>query len=262
MDSVLVWIILFTVLGGALSVVAAATFLVLPGGIQAKLLPSLVSFAIGTLLGAAFLGLLPHALESAFVTGAHKITLAVLLGLLLFFLLEKMVLWRHCHSNHCEAHTPISESVRDMAAGRLILIGDGIHNLIDGVLIAAAFLTDFHLGVVTSLAVIAHEIPQEVGDFAILLQGGFSRGRAFLYNVLVSLTTVIGGVAAFYSLSLTEQAVPYVLALSAASFIYIATADLIPNLHRRTSLRASMRQTALLLLGIATIALLRAGHGG
>ena len=253
MDSILLWIILFTVLGGALSVVAAATFLVLPGGIQAKLLPSLVSFAIGTLLGAAFLGLLPHALESALVTGAHTITLAVLLGLLLFFLLEKMVIWRHCHSNHCEAHTPVSDSVKEIAAGRLILIGDGIHNLIDGVLIAAAFLTDFHLGVVTSLAVIAHEIPQEVGDFAILLQGGFSRGRAFLYNVLVSLTTVIGGVVAFYSLSLTEQVVPYVLALAASSFIYIAVADLIPGLHKRIEVRATVEQIVLITFGVALI---------
>ncbi|HLD14492.1 MAG TPA: ZIP family metal transporter, partial [Burkholderiales bacterium] len=139
--------------------------------------------------------------------------------------------------------------------GQLILIGDSIHNMVDGVLIAAAFLTDVHLGIVTSIAVIAHEIPQEVGDFAILLNSGYSRGKALLYNVLVSLTTVVGGVVAYFSLSLAQQAIPYVLAIAASSFIYVAVADLIPGLHKRTELGATAQQMALILLGIGAIAL-------
>jgi len=253
MDPLILWIIAFTVLGGALSVLAAGGFLLLSAAARARLLPPLVSFAIGALLGAAFLALLPHALEAPGVRGGHGITLTVLLGLLGFFLLEKLVLWRHCHADGCEAHGIDFESVHNRAAGNLILIGDGIHNMVDGVLIAAAFLTDIHLGIVTSLAVIAHEVPQEVGDFAILLHSGFGRAQALFYNVLSSLTTVIGGVAAYFSLSLAFSVVPYVLAVAAASFIYIAVADLIPGLHRRPALGATMQQMALILLGVGVI---------
>lgn len=261
MTTLLVWIIPFTLLGGILSVLAAAAFLVLPALWRERLLPSLISFAIGSLLGAAFLALLPHAFESPFVQGAHGIMLAVLLGLLLFFTMEKMVLWRHCHSDNCEAHTPEisvanTHSHQDFAAGRLILIGDSIHNFIDGILIAAAFLTDVHLGVVTSLAVIAHEIPQEVGDFAILLQSGYSRARAFAMNIAVSLTTVIGGVLAYYSLSSVQQWLPYVLALAASSFIYVAVADLIPGLHKRLEVSATVQQLILIVCGVGLIYLM------
>ena len=186
---------------------------------RTRLLSPLVSFAIGTMLGATFLGLLPNAIEAPGVTEPHAITTTVLLGLLVFFVLEKMVIWRHCHVDECEAHGEAHrthvENARRLASGQLILIGDSIHNMVDGVLIAAAFLTDVHLGIVTSIAVIAHEIPQEVGDFAILLNSGYSRGKAFMYNVLVSLTTVIGGVVAYFSLSLAQQAIPYVLAIAA-----------------------------------------------
>ncbi|OGI43865.1 MAG: ZIP zinc transporter [Candidatus Muproteobacteria bacterium RBG_16_64_11] len=266
----IVWILLFTVLGGVLSVLAAALFLALPQGLRTRLLPGSVSFAVGALLGAAFLALLPHALESPGVSGGHGITAAVLLGLLAFFVLEKLVLWRHCHLDECEAHggasvaeggmpgatethAPDPAHGRASAAGYLILVGDGIHNLVDGVLIGAAFLTDVHLGIVTSLAVVAHEIPQEVGDFAILLHSGFSRGKALAYNVLASLTTVIGGVAAYFALSLAQGIVPYVLAVAASSFIYIAVADLIPGLHQRVEGRATVQQVVLIALGVAVI---------
>ena len=143
-----------------------------------------MSFATGTLLGAAFLGLIPHALDANGAGGAHRIGAALLLGILLFFLLEKFVLWRHCHDDPCEMHSP-SDATRDAASARLILVGDGLHNLIDGVLIAAAFLTDPRLGLVTALAVFAHEIPQEVGDLAVLLHGGYSRRQALVLNLLV-----------------------------------------------------------------------------
>ena len=248
----IVWIILFCLLGGLLSVLAAALFLVLKESLRNHLLPHLVSFATGALLGAAFLGLLPHALASVNSTDTHVIPMAVLLGLLGFFLLEKLVLWRHCHADHCEVHAPDDHS-RDHSTGAMILLGDGLHNFLDGILIAAAFLTDIHLGVVTSLAVAAHEIPQEVGYFAVLLHSGFSRKRAFLYNVLTSLTTVFGGVLSYFALQSMQNVLPYVLAIAASSFIYIAVADLIPTLHRRVEGRATLQQVLLIAAGILLI---------
>ncbi|NNG12175.1 MAG: ZIP family metal transporter, partial [Halobacteria archaeon] len=175
--SLIAWIVIFCLVGGVLSVLAAALFLVLREPLRDRLLPHLVSFATGALLGAALLGLLPHALNNPAITDLHVIPMTLLLGLLGFFLLEKMVLWRHCHIDHCEVHAP-EQNGRKRSTGTLILIGDGLHNFLDGMLIAGAFLTDIHLGVVTSVAVAAHEIPQEVGDFAVLLQSGFRRGRA------------------------------------------------------------------------------------
>lgn len=260
--SLLTWILLFSLLGGVLSVLAAAVFLLFSERLRARLLPHFVSFAIGALLGAAFLALLPHALEGPGVEDLHIITGTVLLGVLGFFLLEKMVLWRHCHHTDCEVHAPddghghVQEHAGHQvnhAAGTLILIGDGIHNLVDGVLIAAAFLTDIHLGIVTSLAVAAHEIPQEVGDFAVLLHSGFSRARALLYNIIASLTTLIGAGLAYYSLREAEAALPYILAVAASSFIYIAVADLIPGLHKRLEVRATAQQVVLIAAGVLTI---------
>jgi zinc and cadmium transporter len=251
--SMLIWILLFCLLGGALSVIAAAVFLLLPEPLRDRLLPHAVSFAIGALLGAALLGLLPHALEGAGDRDVHTVTGAVLLGLFGFFLLEKLVLWRHCHHEHCEVHAPEDDKHHHSAAGTLILIGDSLHNFIDGVLIGAAFLTDIHLGIVTSLAVAAHEIPQEVGDFAVLLHSGFSTGKAFTFNLLSSLTTVIGGILAYYSLRDLAPVLPYVLAVAASSFIYIAVADLIPGLHRRAEFSSTLKQMLLIGAGVALI---------
>lgn len=268
MDPLFFWIVAFTALGGIFSVAGAGLFLVLPRTLADRVLPSLVSFAIGALLGAAFLGLLPHALNNPHVTDSHDITMTVLAGLLLFFVLEKLVLWRHCHHAECEAHgTEIlhdhghdlahshnhNHDNSEKAAGTLILVGDAIHNMVDGVLIAAAFLVDVHLGVVTAMAVIAHEIPQEVGDFAILLQSGMSRGRALFFNALSGLTSVVGGITAYFFLSGAEQAVPYVLALAASSFIYIAVADLIPGLHKRIDVSETFAQVSLIVIGVAVI---------
>jgi zinc and cadmium transporter len=175
----------------------------------------------------------------------------VLAGMVLFFVLEKLVLWRHCHDDECEVHG---------RAGPLILIGDGVHNFVDGVVIAAAFLASIQLGIVASLAVIAHEVPQEVGDFAILLDSGYARAKALALNTLSAATTLPGAVLAYFWLGETHVAVPYILAISAASFIYIAAADLIPGLHRQVTAAASLRQLALLLAGIGTIAIFH--HGG
>jgi zinc and cadmium transporter len=185
--------------------------------------------------------------------GLHGITASVLFGLLGFFLLEKLVLWRHCHSDDCEVHIPEESGHRHAPAGTLILIGDSLHNFIDGVLIGAAFLTDIHLGVVTSLAVATHEIPQEVGDFAVLLHSGFSTARAFIYNLLSSLATVLGGLLAYYSFKGVEPVLPYILAVAASSFIYIAVADLIPGLHKRAEFSATVKQILLISAGVALI---------
>ncbi len=246
------WIILFCIVGGALSVIVAAAFLLVRNDLRQRLLPHLLSFAIGALLGAAFLALLPHAIAGPAVD-AHKLMMAVLFGVLGFFLLEKMVLWRHCHTHDCDVHVDVHEANRQKAAGAIILIGDGLHNFIDGVLIAAAFLVDFDLGVVTALAVAAHEIPQELGDFVVLLHSGYSRSKALLYNLLSGMGTVVGGVLAWYGLAGLEGYLPYVLAVAAASFIYVAVADLIPTLHKRTELRATLQQMLLIVSGVGVI---------
>ena len=252
--SLLLWIILFSLLGGVLSVMAASLFLLLPDKTRTSLIPHLVSFAIGALLGAAFLALIPHSLEGTFKIDVHHLGMTILLGLLAFFVMEKLVIWRHCHSDHCEAHPEhIGHDHSAKVAGTLILIGDGIHNFIDGILIAAAFMTDIHLGIVTSVAVATHEIPQEVGDFAVLLNSGFSRKKALLFNVLASLTTVVGALLAYYSLSNLQSILPYVLAVAASSFIYIAVADLIPGLHKRTELWIGLQQMLLICSGVLVI---------
>jgi zinc and cadmium transporter len=250
--SLLLWIVLFTLLGGVLSVAAASLFLLTPDRHRAWLLPHGVSFALGALLSVAFLDLLPHALENAGAERTESLFATVLAGILGFFLLEKLLLWRHCHTSDCEAHIHMDEHFHQ-PAGTLIVLGDGIHNFVDGVLIAAAFLTDLHLGVATSLAVAAHEIPQEVGDFAILLQSGCSRTKAFVFNILSSLGTVIGGVAAYLGLAHLQEVLPYILALAASSFVYVAVADLIPTLHKKTHAEAVFQQLVLILAGVLLV---------
>ena len=257
--SILLWIVGFTALGGALSALAASLFLLLPEAKRVHVLPHLVSFATGALLGAALIGLLPHAVESAGVAGVHRIGLTLLFGILVFFLLEKFVLWRHCHTEVCEGHEEqhvhgqVADHHRDAASARLILMGDGFHNALDGVLIAAAFMTDLHLGIVSAVAVIVHEIPQEVGDLAILLHGGMTRAKALMLNLVTSLTSVIGGVVAFFALGTAMRFLPYAIALAASSFLYIAVADLIPGLHRRVDPGSGAKQIALIALGVALI---------
>lgn len=235
-------ILLFSALGSPGAIAGSATLLLFDDRIRSTFVPCLTSYATGTLLGAAFPGMIPVSLEKA---PALAVTSTVLAGIVLFFVLEKWVLWRHCHDGACEVHGH---------SGPLILIGDAFHNFVDGVVIAAVFLTSPTLGVATALAVIAHEIPQELGDFAILLDSGYGSRKALLLNGLSATATLPGALAAYFWLDETRAAVPYILALSAASFICIAVADLIPSLHRRTAPLDSMRQLLLLLAGIATIA--------
>lgn len=244
----LTWIVLACLAGGVLSVGAAAFALVL----RPSWVPMLVSFAIGTLLGAAFLEVVPHAFEAG---DAHHAAAAILGGILGFFLLEKLLLWRHSHEHGEEAGpTHHREHAR---AGTLILIGDTVHNFIDGVLIAAAFLQSPELGLVTAVAIVAHEIPQEVGDFLVLLHSGYSKARAFALNVVSSMGSVVGGVLGYFALQGFEDWEPTLLGIVAASMIYVAVADLIPGLHKRPELRATAQQTLLIAAGVAVIVLVR-----
>jgi zinc and cadmium transporter len=254
--STLSWILLFTTLGGVISVAIAGVFLLLPDGPRRRVLPHLVSFATGTLLGAALLALLPHAVEGAGPGGAHGIGLSLVAGIAGFFILEKLVLWRHSHSGEYADHGAHHDhhEHREQASAFLVLVGDGIHNALDGVLIGAAFLTDVRLGIVAGIAAMAHEIPQEVGDFAVLLNSGMSRARALLLNLLTSLTSVAGGLVAYVALSSSLAVLPYAVAVAAACFLYVAVADLIPGLHRRVDAKASIAQVVLIGLGLAVVA--------
>lgn len=248
---ILAWIIIVSLVGGILSVTAAALFAL---NARAQYLGGLVSYAIGALLGAVFLDILPEAFKLA--PSLVAVSGTVLLGILLFFTLEKVLIWRHCHHEHCEAHEPHEQVGHDHGrSGMMVIVGDAFHNFIDGIIIAAAFLVDIHLGIVTSLAIIVHEIPQEVGDFAVLLNSGYSKLRTFQLNLISSFATLVGGVLGYVALQDMQTLVPYLLALAAASMIYIAVADLIPGLHKRTQMRDTVQQVVLILLGVGTVAL-------
>jgi len=252
---VLLSIIVATLAGGLLSVLAAA---LISFAVLERWVPRLVSFAVGALLAVALLVLLPQAIESQADTRGVFATL--LAGLLAFFMMEKLALWRHSHvhgagdghgvHSHGHAH---GAPVGGRATAAMIVIGDSLHNFVDGVLIAAAFLADPKLGWAAAIAVIAHEIPQEVGDFLVLRASGYTRARALALNALSGLASVVGGVLAYFLLSSLVGAIPYVLALAAAGFLYVAVADLIPNLHRRVAVRDAASQLALIALGVATV---------
>ena len=265
--SVLLWIIVASLLGGVLSVLCAALFAL---NARAHWVNALVSYAIGALLGAVFLDILPEAIK--LTTNGAALSGTILFGILLFFTLEKLLLWRHCHHDHCEVHEPGADmsgagehgSEGHSAHGRsgmMIMVGDTFHNFVDGVIIAAAFMTDIHLGIVTALAIIAHEIPQEVGDFMILLHSGYSKARALTLNMVSSLATLVGGVLAYFALQSMQGAVPTLLGLAAASMIYVAVADLIPGLHQRTRLRDTLEQVLLIVAGISSILLVNLAVG-
>jgi zinc and cadmium transporter len=240
MDLTLLWIIGASLAGGAVSLLLAAA---IAYSLLLAWVPRMVSYSVGVLLGVAFLSLLPEAFEKP--ADAEELFGVVLAGLLAFFLLEKAALWRHGHDH--------GDDGTRQPSGLLILVGDAFHNFVDGVLIAAAFLTDLRLGVTTTLAVMAHEIPQEVGDFMVLLKAGYGRSRALLLNLAVSLTSIAGGIAGYLMLEGVRAMVQYALLLAASSFIYIAVADLIPDMHRQNSAREIAWQLGLMTVGIATI---------
>jgi zinc and cadmium transporter len=233
-----------SLIGGFGGLLVASGVLLVSDSARARLIPWLVSYAVGALLGVSMLALLPTSLEQL---PAPRVFTTLLLGILLFFILEKLVLWRHCHIHDCEVH---ESSVFP------VLIGDAFHNFVDGAVVAAAVMTSVPLGISTAVAVAAHEIPQEVGDFAILLNAGYSRGRALFLNVLSSAASAVGAVAAFVAFDMVPRMLPYFLAMAAASFLYVAMADLIPGLHRGRTDASSMRQILLIALGVVTILIL------
>lgn len=285
---ILVWIILFSLIGGMLSVVGAA-LVALNARIAA--IPMLISYAIGAMLGAVFLEILPEAIKVA--SNVQHMTATVLFGILLFFTLEKLVIWRHCHGDHCEVHAihtqaecpdhehpethphttkykPVSVKQPSITlhatshhayshahdhgrSGMMVMIGDTFHNFVDGILIASAFMVDVKVGIVTAIAIIAHEIPQEVGDFLILLHSGYSKKQAFIFNLVSSLATVVGGAIAYFALQNMQSLIPTILGLAASSMLYVAVADLIPSLHKRTELHATISQLVLIACGVGSI---------
>ncbi|KAF0101032.1 MAG: zinc/iron permease [bacterium] len=245
--SLLAAILLASAAGGLLSVLLAAVALKL----KAEWVPVMVSYAIGALLGAAFLEILPHALEHA--GSFQAVSGTVLAGIFGFFILEKLVLWRHCHTEHCEAHGADAPAHDHGRSGLMITVGDTVHNFVDGMMIAAAFLVDVKLGVVTTIAIAAHEVPQELGDFLILLHSGYSKGKALLLNLLSSAAMMLGALLGYFLLAPMQEFLPYMLALAAAGMIYVAVADLIPGLHRRAELGHTAQQALLIVLGVLTV---------
>ena len=294
---------------------AAGVFLALPGAVRQRAIPHLLSYATGALLAAALGGLLPEAIEAMTAVRGdatpHRVGLLLLGGVLLFFTLEKLVLWRHCHDpshdpghDHGIAFRPVVEPTgspllgaradasaqghehgpgcghahhqpplrratdgaalsagRARAAAVLALAGDTLHNFLDGVVIAVAWLSDPAVGVATAVAVFAHEIPQEVGDLAVLLHGGFSRARALWLNTLSSAAAVLGGLLGVLLLHRAGTVLPDVMTIAAASLLYVAVADLIPGLHQRVDPRAAVTQLLLMAAGLATVLLLAPAHG-
>jgi zinc and cadmium transporter len=235
-----------SVLGSLGGLLTASTFLLLGDGLRVQLVPWLISYAVGTLLGVALLALLPEALELLPPATALGTLLA---GVLVFFLLEKLVLWRHCHdSQECEVHTS--------SAASLVIVGDAFHTFVDGAVIAAAVVTSVPLGVTTALAVAAHEIPQEVGDVAILLRAGYSRARAFTLNLMSAAGGVLGALGMLVASQWIPNVLPYVLSFAAGSFLYVAMSDLIPDLHRGGVEGGPLRQLLLIGAGIFTITLI------
>lgn len=246
-------ILLASTAGGVLSVLLAMVALRL----KAEWVPVMVSYAIGALLGAVFLEILPHALEQT--DNLEALSGTVLGGLLGFFILEKLVLWRHCHTEQCEVHgshgfdSPGHPPHDHGRSGLMITVGDTVHNFVDGVMIAAAFLVDVKLGVVTAFAIAAHEVPQELGDFLILLHSGYSKTQAILLNLLSSLAMLIGALLGYFLLAPIQWILPYMLAIAASGMIYVAVADLIPGLHKRAELAHTGQQALLIGMGIFTV---------
>jgi len=221
----------------------------------------MVSLSVGIMLSTSLLHSLPEAFESGADT--HTLFATLLVGLLGFFLLEKMAILRHSHHHEGDGHAHHhGHDAREAGkAGWMILVGDGMHNFTDGILIAAAFLADPTLGLLTGLAIIAHEIPQEIGDFIVLLNAGFSRTRAFVYNLICSLMSVVGGVLGYVMLERGMEWIPFVLVFASSGFIYIAVSDLMPQMQRRATLKETIPQIAFIALGVAIVVLLtNRGH--
>ena len=248
----LLYILLSTLAGGIISV-AVASLLNLK--LLSRVVKSMVSLSAGILLGASLLHVLPEAFEQG--GDAHGLFATLLGGLLFFWLLEKAELYRHAHHHEGDGHHHHHDFDSEQAGrgGYSVLVGDAIHNFCDGVIIAAAFLVDHKLGFVTALAIVMHEVPQEAGDYIVLLNAGFSRGRALMFNGLSGGAAVIGGIAGYYLVGPWQALFPYLLVIASSSFVYVAVADLLPQLQQRLSWRETLSQVAWLGSGLAIIVL-------
>jgi len=251
---ILTSILLATAAGGLLSVLAAALITV---QVLGRLVKHLVSLSVGILLGTAMLLVLPEAFESK--VEPHALFATLLGGLLFFFLLEKAELYRHGHHHEGDGHEHHHHFDAEQAGrgGWSVLVGDSIHNFCDGVIIAAAFLTDAHLGWITAMAIIAHEIPQEVGDYIVLLNAGFSRRKALAYNAISGMAAVVGGLLGYWVVGGLSGLFPYLLVAASSSFIYVAVADLLPQLQRRLPWRDTLAQVCWIVAGLAVVLLVR-----
>lgn len=257
-DTTLIYILLAAFISGAASITVAAA---LSFKLLSRLVERLVSLSVGIMLSTAFLHSLPEAFESGIEP--HRLFMTLLAGLFGFFLLEKLSILRHSHHHeHDGHHHHEGHDAREAGkSGWLILVGDGMHNFTDGILIAAAFLADPQVGLMTSLAIFAHEIPQEVGDFIVLLNAGFSRTRAYAYNLISSLTALLGGLVGYFALANTASLIPYALVLASSGFVYIAVSDLMPQMQRRATVRETIPQVLLIALGVVIVLLLTSnGH--
>ena len=243
----LAWILGFSLLGSLGAVGGAALLLAFPDDVRKRLVPALVAYAAGTLLGAAFLGMIPAAAAD---TPVRAVSAAVLAGIVLFFVLERLVLWRHGHEAGGSPNP----------AAPLILVGDAFHNFVDGVVIAGAFLGSTSLGISVALSTVAHEVPQELGEFMVYLRSGFTRRRALLLNSVTSMTSVVGAILGYFFLAEMHDVGPYLLTFAAAGFIYVALADLVPVQRGKTSLRLTIVDLVLVAAGIGVIALLARSH--
>ena len=229
--------------GSVLGVLVASVVYLFGDSVRERLVSWLVSYAVGTLLGLSLLHLVPEALETL---PPQRALGALLLGILTFFMLEKLVLWRHCHDTHeCAVH--------GSSAASLVIIGDTFHTFVDGAIIAAATLTSPWLGVTTALAAAAHEIPQELGDAAILLKAGYGRMQALTLNLLSGLGGLAGAIFVFFALQHSPTVLPYVIAFAAGSFLYVAMSDLIPSLHQGHLQVNPVAQVLLISAGLFTL---------
>jgi zinc and cadmium transporter len=256
-DPILISILLATTIGGVASITAAAVF---SFALLSKMVERMVSLSVGIMLSTSLLHALPEAFESH--ADPRSLFATLLGGLLAFFMLEKLAILRHSHHHEGDGHHHSHGHDKREAgkSGWMILIGDAMHNFTDGILIAAAFLANPELGIVTGLAIIAHEIPQEIGDFIVLLNAGFSRLRAYIFNLLCSLMAIAGGLIGYFTLDKASGMIPYVLVFASSGFIYIAVSDLMPQMQRRATLRESVPQVLLIGAGVLIVLFLTAGH--
>jgi len=241
------YIILTCLIMGTISFVSSYLFI---KNSNKRLIANMVSLAVGTLLGTAFLEIIPHSIELS--NDIHLVSIVILLGIFILFIMEKFFIWRHCHGAGCEAHSYEHDAKYD-SNGALILIGNSFHSLIDGILITSAFMVNHNLGVVTALAIFAHELPQEISNISILVHSGFKIRTALSFNFISSVSTLFGAVLSFYILDKLDFLIPYILSFSASTMLYIAVSDLIPDLHKKTQLNETFTQILLISIGLLII---------